>query len=143
MKHSELDLGVVVVSHNSAAQLPTCLASLNAATFAGQVRNLVVDNASSDDTGEYLRDHYPLGFLAVPREQVVRYHGSSGTTGKPTFVAYTRRDIETWSDLVARFLVAGGAQPIHTAQIAFGYGLFTGCAAGDTAAALVLKVNVS
>ena len=73
-----------------------------------------------------LRDHYPLGFLAVSRDQVVRYHGSSGTTGKPTFVAYTRRDIETWSDLVARFLVAGGARPTHTAQIAFGYGLFTG-----------------
>ncbi len=73
-----------------------------------------------------LRDHYPLGFLAVPREEIVRYHGSSGTTGKPTFVAYTRRDIETWSDLVARFLVAGGTLASHTAQIAFGYGLFTG-----------------
>jgi len=73
-----------------------------------------------------LRDHYPLGFLAVPREEVVRYHGSSGTTGKPTFVAYTRRDLVTWSDLCARFLVAGGLRPEHTAQIAFGYGLFTG-----------------
>jgi phenylacetate-CoA ligase len=73
-----------------------------------------------------LRAHYPLGFLAVPREQVARYHGSSGTTGKPTFVAYTRRDVQTWSDLCARFLVAGGLRPEHTAQVSFGYGLFTG-----------------
>ncbi|MFP4105927.1 MAG: phenylacetate--CoA ligase family protein [Phycisphaerae bacterium] len=73
-----------------------------------------------------LRDHYPLGFLAVPRKEVLRFHGSSGTTGKPTFVAYTRKDIETWSELCARFLVAGGLRPEHTVQIAFGYGLFTG-----------------
>jgi len=75
---------------------------------------------------EDLRRHYPLGFLAVPRERVVRFHGSSGTTGKPTFVAYTRRDIETWADLCARFLVAGGLRPEHTVHVAFGYGLFTG-----------------
>jgi phenylacetate-CoA ligase len=73
-----------------------------------------------------LREHYPLGFLAVPRERVVRFHGSSGTTGRPTFVAYTRRDLETWSDLCARFLVAGGLRPEHTVHVAFGYGLFTG-----------------
>ena len=73
-----------------------------------------------------LREHYPLGFLAVPRGDVVRFHGSSGTTGKPTFVAYTRGDLATWSDLCARFLVAGGLRSHHTAQVAFGYGLFTG-----------------
>ena len=73
-----------------------------------------------------LREFYPLGFLAVPREQVARYHGSSGTTGKPTFVAYTRQDVSTWADLCARFLVAGGLRPEHTVHIAFGYGLFTG-----------------
>ena len=73
-----------------------------------------------------LRTHYPLGFLAVPREQVVRFHGSSGTTGRPTFVAYTRKDLETWSNLCARFLVAGGLRPEHTVHVAFGYGLFTG-----------------
>jgi len=73
-----------------------------------------------------LREHYPLGFLAVPREQVVRFHGSSGTTGKPTFVAYTRDDLVTWSDLCARFLVSGGLRPEHTVQVMFGYGLFTG-----------------
>lgn len=73
-----------------------------------------------------LRDHYPLGFLAVPKEQVARYHGSSGTTGKPTFVAYTRNDLDLWANLCARFLVAGGLRPEHTVQLAFGYGLFTG-----------------
>ena len=73
-----------------------------------------------------LRDHYPLGFLAVPREEVLRYHGSSGTTGKPTMVAYTRKDLEIWSETCARFLIGGGLQPHHTVQIAFGYGLFTG-----------------
>ena len=73
-----------------------------------------------------LRDGYPLGFLTVPREEVIRYHGSSGTTGKPTMVAYTANDLELWSDLCARFLVSGGVKHHHTVQIAFGYGLFTG-----------------
>jgi len=73
-----------------------------------------------------LRRHYPLGLLAVPRAEVARIHGSSGTTGKPTFVAYTRRDLETWAGLCARFLTAGGLRPEHTVHIAFGYGLFTG-----------------
>ena len=73
-----------------------------------------------------LREHYPLGFLAVPREEVARFHGSSGTTGRPTFVAYTAEDLRTWSGLCARFLTAGGVQPHHTVHVAFGYGLFTG-----------------
>ena len=73
-----------------------------------------------------LRAHYPLGFLAVPRERIARVHGSSGTTGKPTFVAYTRADLETWSNLCARFLVAGGLREHHLVHVAFGYGLFTG-----------------
>jgi phenylacetate-CoA ligase len=73
-----------------------------------------------------LRRNYPLGLLAVPRAEIARIHGSSGTTGKPTFVAYTRRDVETWSSLVARFLVAGGLRPEHLVHVAFGYGLFTG-----------------
>jgi phenylacetate-CoA ligase len=77
-------------------------------------------------TKKDLRDNYPLGFLAVPRERVARFHGSSGTTGKPTFVAYTREDLETWSNLCARFLVAGGLRKGHTVHLAFGYGLFTG-----------------
>ncbi len=77
-------------------------------------------------TKEDLRNHYPLGFLAVPRGEVARFHGSSGTTGRPTFVAYTRADLDTWANLCARFLTAGGVCPEHTVHIAFGYGLFTG-----------------
>lgn len=73
-----------------------------------------------------LRAHYPLGFLATPREQVARFHGSSGTTGQPTFVAYTHDDLDLWANLCARFLTAGGLRPEHTVHIAFGYGLFTG-----------------
>jgi len=73
-----------------------------------------------------LRDHYPMGFFAVPRGQLARIHGSSGTTGKPTFVGYTRQDVTTWSELCARFLVAGGLTPEHLVHICFGYGLFTG-----------------
>jgi phenylacetate-CoA ligase len=64
--------------------------------------------------------------LAVPREQVVRFHGSSGTSGKPTIVAYTQNDLNLWSELCARFLVSGGLKSHHTVQVAFGYGLFTG-----------------
>ncbi|MBK1716542.1 phenylacetate--CoA ligase family protein [Thiocystis violacea] len=77
-------------------------------------------------TKDDMRRQHPLGLLAVPRKALARIHGSSGTTGKPTFVAYTARDLETWSDLCARFLVSGGLAPEHTAQVAFGYGLFTG-----------------
>jgi phenylacetate-CoA ligase len=73
-----------------------------------------------------LRDHYPFGMFAVPRDKIVRVHASSGTTGNPTVVGYTREDVELWSDLVARMLAAGGARPGDTVQVAFGYGLFTG-----------------
>jgi len=73
-----------------------------------------------------LRENYPLGFMAVPREDVVRFHGSSGTTGRPTFVGYTRADLDLWANLCARFLYAGGLRKWHTAQVSFGYGLFTG-----------------
>ena len=77
-------------------------------------------------TKDDLRAHYPLGLLAVPRTEVARIHGSSGTTGKPTFVAYSRGDMRVWSGLCARFLVAGGLRPDHLVHVAFGYGLFTG-----------------
>ena len=73
-----------------------------------------------------LRRHYPLGLLAVPRERIARVHGSSGTTGRPTFVAYSRTDLELWAGLCARFLTAGGLRPGHLVHVAFGYGLFTG-----------------
>lgn len=73
-----------------------------------------------------LRDSPPLGFCAVPREDIARIHGSTGTTGRQTFVAYTAEDLDLWSDLCARFLYAGGLRKNHLVQIAFGYGLFTG-----------------
>jgi phenylacetate-CoA ligase len=73
-----------------------------------------------------LRQHYPLGMMAVPRESLARIHGSSGTTGKPTFVGYTQDDLNTWAGLCARFLVAGGLRSHHIVHVAFGYGLFTG-----------------
>ena len=73
-----------------------------------------------------LRDHYPFGLFAVPREQVVRIHASSGTTGKPTVVGYTKRDIDTWAGLVARSIYAAGGRPGDIVHVAYGYGLFTG-----------------
>lgn len=73
-----------------------------------------------------LRDNYPFGLFAVPKSEIVRLHASSGTTGKPTVVAYTSRDLDTWSELVARALVCAGGTHEDTVQIAYGYGLFTG-----------------
>ncbi|MFO8109211.1 MAG: phenylacetate--CoA ligase [Thermoplasmata archaeon] len=73
-----------------------------------------------------LRDHYPYGILAVPRQDVVRFHASSGTTGTPTVVSYTRKDMEVWGDLMARTYNAAGAEPGDIVQNAYGYGLFTG-----------------
>lgn len=73
-----------------------------------------------------LRDNYPFGLFAVPMEQVVRIHASSGTTGKQTVVGYTRRDINTWAELMARSLAAAGAQKNDIIHNAYGYGLFTG-----------------
>lgn len=73
-----------------------------------------------------LRDNYPYGMFAVPMENVVRVHSSSGTTGKPIVVGYTRADINTWSELTARVATAGGATSKDVAHMAFGYGLFTG-----------------
>lgn len=73
-----------------------------------------------------LRANYPFGMFAVPREQVVRVHASSGTTGKPTVVGYTRADIDAWADLVARSIRASGGRPGDIVHVAYGYGLFTG-----------------
>ena len=75
---------------------------------------------------EDLRRNYPFGTFAVPMAQVVRVHASSGTTGKPTVVGYTREDIATWADVMARSIYAAGGRPGHKAHIAYGYGLFTG-----------------
>ena len=73
-----------------------------------------------------LRDNCPCGLFAVPREQVVRLHASSGTTGKPTVVGYTKNDISTWADLVARSIRAAGGRAGDIIQVSYGYGLFTG-----------------
>jgi phenylacetate-CoA ligase len=73
-----------------------------------------------------LRENYPFGLFAVPRERVVRVHASSGTTGKPTVVGYTQNDIDTWANLVARSIRAAGGRPGDMVHVAYGYGLFTG-----------------
>lgn len=77
-------------------------------------------------TKEDLRQNYPYGMFAVPLREVVRIHSSSGTTGKPTVVGYTKNDLKTWSNLVARVMTAAGVTPDDVVQIAFGYGMFTG-----------------
>ncbi|WP_204113042.1 phenylacetate--CoA ligase PaaK [Shimia biformata] len=73
-----------------------------------------------------LRDNYPFGLFAVPRSEIIRLHASSGTTGKPTVVGYTQRDIDNWADLVARSLRAAGLRKGDMVHNAYGYGLFTG-----------------
>jgi phenylacetate-CoA ligase len=77
---------------------------------------------SKDD----LRAHYPFGMFAIPRDQVIRVHASSGTTGKPTVVGYSRRDLDIWADVMARCMRAAGCQPGMLVQNSYGYGLFTG-----------------
>jgi phenylacetate-CoA ligase len=77
-------------------------------------------------TKQDLRDNYPFGMFAVPREQIVRVHASSGTTGKATVVGYSRADLKVWSQVVARSIRAAGGRPGMKAHIAYGYGLFTG-----------------
>jgi len=91
------------------------------------------DLRSLDDLAKFpftvkddLRANYPFGMFAVPREQVVRVHASSGTTGKPTVVGYTAQDIDTWAQLMARSIRAAGGKPGDIVHIAYGYGLFTG-----------------
>src|SRR6266576_2965578 len=73
-----------------------------------------------------LRDNYPFGMFAVPRERVVRIHASSGTTGKPTVVGYTAKDIDTWATVMARSIRAAGGRAGDIVHVAYGYGLFTG-----------------
>lgn len=77
-------------------------------------------------TKQDLRENYPFGLFAVPKEELVRVHASSGTTGKPTVVGYTKRDLKMWSECVSRIACMGGATEKDMAQICFGYGMFTG-----------------
>jgi len=118
-------------------RLRDCISRVNEVPFYKKVfagNNITPDSIKSPEdvrrlpitTKEDLRQHYPLGFLAISRREIVRIHGSSGTTGKPTFVAYNKEDLDLWANLCARFLVAGGLLPEHMVHIAFGYGLFTG-----------------
>lgn len=91
------------------------------------------DLASLEDLAKFpfttkadLRDHYPFGMFAVPRDRIARVHASSGTTGKPTVVGYTEGDISMWADMVARSIRASGGRPGDGVHVAYGYGLFTG-----------------
>jgi phenylacetate-CoA ligase len=92
----------------------------------GDIRSLADTRLLPLTEKDDLRQNYPFQTFAVPLREVVRIHASTGTTGKPTVVGYTRKDMDTWSEVVARFLVAGGLTPDDIVQIAFGYGLFTG-----------------
>lgn len=92
----------------------------------GDIRGLVDLNKLPFTMKQDLRDNYPFGMFATPMDNVIRIHASSGTTGKPTVVGYTRRDIDTWSELMARTLSAAGAHRGDIVHNAYGYGLFTG-----------------
>lgn len=92
----------------------------------GDIRHLDDLDKLPFTTKDDLRDNYPFGLFAVPKSEIVRIHASSGTTGKATVVGYTRRDIEVWSECVARCLTMAGLGKDDTIQVAYGYGLFTG-----------------
>ena len=94
--------------------------------FPGDIHSLDDMAKLPFTTKEDLRQNYPYGMFAVPMRDVVRIHSSSGTTGKPTVVGYSRKDLDDWSGLVARFMTAAGVLPDDIVHIAFGYGLFTG-----------------
>ena len=99
-----------------------------------QERDLLPDDIQTIDdivklpftTKQDLRDNYPLGFMAAPMTEVVRVHASSGTTGNPTIVGYTRRDLEIWKEVIARSLTAYGVTRGDIVSVGYGYGLFTG-----------------
>ena len=109
------------------ANSPVYRAKFNAAGVQpGDCRSLADLAKFPFTTKKDLRDGYPFGMFAVPREQCVRIHASSGTTGKPTVVGYTRNDIELWSHVMARSIRASGARPGDLVHVSYGYGLFTG-----------------
>jgi phenylacetate-CoA ligase len=93
---------------------------------AGHLRTLEQVADLPFTTKDDFREHYPFGLLAVPLDQVVRVHMSSGTTGRPVVTGYTRRDLDRWAECMARVLRAGGVGPDDVLQNAYGYGLFTG-----------------
>lgn len=119
--------------------LDTLRQTIVSAKNASQAWNLKLKDVSPEDIKSLedlkklpfteksdLRDNYPLGLLACPKRDLVRIHASSGTTGKPTIVAYTARDLERWSQIMAQAMTNGGVTSDDVVQIAYGYGLFTG-----------------
>jgi phenylacetate-CoA ligase len=109
------------------ANSPVYRAKFDAAGMKPSDVKLLTDLAKLPfTTKKDLRDAYPFGMFAVPREQIVRIHASSGTTGKPTVVGYTQNDIDMWANLVARSIRAAGAKPGDMVHVSYGYGLFTG-----------------
>lgn len=109
------------------ATVPYYRAKMDAAGVApGDIKTLADINKLPFTTKEDLRKNYPFGLFTVPLERVVRIHASSGTTGQPTVVGYTKRDIKIWAELMARCLTAAGATPKDIIHNAYGYGLFTG-----------------
>ncbi|MFZ6759690.1 phenylacetate--CoA ligase PaaK [Undibacterium sp. Ji50W] len=109
------------------SNVPHYRASFDAAGVHPEDLKTLADLAKFPFTGKQdLRDNYPFGMFAVPREKVLRVHASSGTTGKPTVVGYTQKDIDTWADLVARSIRAAGGRAGDIVQVSYGYGLFTG-----------------
>jgi len=98
----------------------------NAGVLPGDVKSMADLKRLPFTVKQDLRDNYPFGMFAVPMENVVRIHASSGTTGKPTVVGYTARDIDTWAELIARSLASAGASRGDIIHNAYGYGLFTG-----------------
>jgi len=123
----ELQLERFKIQLERAARIPYYAEKLRGAGIDSRDVRRLEDVAKAPLTEkEDLRKTYPFGAFAVPLKQVIRLHASTGTTGKPTIVGYTRQDMENWTELVARFLVAGGLRDDDIVQIAFGYGLFTG-----------------
>ena len=109
------------------ANSPVYRAKFDAAGVHPSDCNRLADLAKFPFTSKKdLRDSYPFGMFAVPRERCVRIHASSGTTGKPTVVGYTQNDIDTWAHVVARSIRAAGARPGDMVHVSYGYGLFTG-----------------
>jgi phenylacetate-CoA ligase len=118
---------LVKVVARAYARVPSVRAALDAAGVSpADVRSVADLPRLPFTTKDTLRQSYPFGTFAVPREQLVRLHASSGTTGKPTVVGYTRADLDVWSDLMARSLAAAGVRPGDLTHNAYGYGLFTG-----------------
>lgn len=97
-----------------------------AGVHPNQIRTLADLARFPFTTKQDLRDSYPFGMFAVPQDRVARIHASSGTTGKPTVVGYTLKDIDTWATVVARSIRAAGARRGDKVHISYGYGLFTG-----------------